>query len=143
MKKGKINGYWILKTRQETPLQNDNTFRFELDNKCYTYFPEKPEIELLFFSNQTNECYQVGIKTINDQGVTEFDIIGWVQGKFNSNNNSIKLIESGKFSILPNGSLMIVESSSNYTCIQIWERTRREHTDLVLFVSKSMEELNK
>ena len=138
MKSDEIKGYWILKSRVDSPKQDGS---FSIFDRVYTI--EKSEVEIIVF-NPNNNCYQLGINTIPEEEVEDeciFDLASFLPGKFNLTNSSIRILDSGKMKIV-DGELHIFVAEPDYYCKEVWIRLPQEFDDLKRFIDKEIGHLD-
>jgi hypothetical protein len=134
MEKNELQGFWILKSRHESPDDGINTISFDFGARRYNYEFVNPEIEILYFSSSA--CYQLGLERLCDQNKDKYEITSHVPGTYDPENSIVKLIDKGTFYILSDGDLQITVIEKNYYCKEIWGRMANEQDDMLYFVSE-------
>lgn len=138
MKSDEIKGYWILKSREDSPKQDVS---FSIFDRVYTI--EKSEVEIIAF-NPNNNCYQLGINTVREEEVEDeciFDLASFLPGNYNLSNSSIQILDSGRMKIV-DGELHIIVAEPDYYCKEIWIRLPQEFDDLKRFIDKEIGHLD-
>lgn len=139
MKSDEIKGYWILKSREDSPKQDVS---FSIFDRVYTI--EKSEVEIIAF-NPNNNCYQLGINTVPEEEEVEderiFDLVSFLPGKYNLTNSSIQILDSGKMKIVDR-ELHIIVAEPDYYCKEVWIRLPQEFDDLKRFIDKEIGHLD-
>ncbi len=144
MNKDELLGLWILTNRKDNEAATDSSFTI-FDKK---YEIVMPEMEILFFIEQNNACYHIGITERTEEERKEYDYntlydnTSFLPGTFDHENGTVKILEEGKFEILPNGKLYIVEKNDDYFCEEIWCRLSNDKMELRNFVNLLMKDLN-
>lgn len=134
MKIDDLIGYWILKSREDSPEQDGS---FSIGDRVYTI--SKSDIEILVFK-LSNKCYHLGIGLIPEEEVEDdiiFDLFTFFPGNYDLSDNTIQTIDPGTMNIV-DGNLHIIVSQPDYSCVEVWIRLPQELEDLRSFIDKEI-----
>ena len=145
MERNKVIGTWILASRRDNEENGNEMTSLNLFDKegnlVRHYEILKPELEVLWFDESGQKCYQFGIRetteeerleTENDERYQDTHVI---PGKYDPVLKTYEIMDPGRYEILPDGSLHTVQENGEYRCEEVWIRPTTENAELVLHVN--------
>jgi hypothetical protein len=130
MKRQQVEGYWILKSRVESPKQDNS---FSIGDRVYSIIPST--IEILAINPKTNKCDLLGIDLVEEDESSEnkYELSSFLPGTYDLTDKNIQTIDPGTMKII-NGDIHISIKESNYQCYEVWKKVSSEQTDLIKFI---------
>ena len=97
MRSDQLIGYWILEQREETPVQDNH---FTIGDRSYEL--TVPQMEILYFKSNENECFHIGIELLPLEERKDFDyeITSYLPGTYDHIANTMTILENGTMSIV-------------------------------------------
>ena len=125
MKRQQVEGYWALKSRTETP-QQDNSF--SIGDRVYSIIT--PTIEIMAINPKKNKCDLLGIDLVSEN---QYELSSYLPGTYDLTDKNIQTIDPGTMKII-NGDIHICIKESNYQCYEVWKKLSSEQADLIKFI---------
>ena len=125
MKRQQVEGYWILKSRIESP-QKDNSF--SIGDRVYSIIP--PTMEIMAINPKKNKCDLLGIDLVSEN---QYELSSYLPGTYDLTDKNIQTIDPGTMKII-NGDIHICIKESNYQCYEVWKKLSSEQAELIKFI---------
>jgi hypothetical protein len=131
-----LTGIWLLKHRDE--VNSEEEVKISIKGKEIKF--DQPEIEILYFPEDTNIVYQMGVRKRTEQeriGLEDenpYEDTYCFPGEYDINLGTIFISEPGKFELKDNGQIYITQSNEDYVCQEVWERMEDEESELIDFI---------
>ena len=125
MKRQQVEGYWALKSRTETP-QQDNSF--SIGDRVYSIIT--PTIGIMAINPKKNKCDLLGIDLVSEN---QYELSSYLPGTYDLTDKNIQTIDPGTMKII-NGDIHISIKESNYQCYEVWKKLSSEQADLIKFI---------